>query len=271
MEHSFQDYETAPAFCRLLDLIRTLRSENGCPWDKKQTLHSFHPNILEEYHEMVHAINSGNLQEISEELGDLLFLVIFVGHMLEQQNTTSLADIMNMVTVKMTRRHPHVFGNTTVRDADDVIKKWSQIKATEEGIKDRESILDGIPRSLPALSRAQKLSSRAARVGFDWTRAEQVFEKIEEEFAEFKEAAASGIQNSVREEIGDLLFVLVNAGRHLGINCEAALAEASDKFERRFRYIETQLASTGRSASTSSLEEMDALWNEAKCKEKKCS
>ena len=162
------------------------------------------------------------------------------------------------------RRHPHVFGNTVVRDAQDVVTAWSAIKATEETIRNRESLLDGIPRSLPALTRAQKLSNRAAKVGFDWTRAEEVLPKIDEELAEFKHAVGYGSLAEIREELGDLLFVIVNAARHLGINSEAALTEANSKFERRFRYVEHRLQEAGIPLSEAGLERMDALWSEAK-------
>jgi MazG family protein len=260
---------TSKAFERLLDLIITLRSENGCPWDKKQTPATFHPYILEEYHEMVQAMHGGSSQEISDELGDLLFLVVFVAYMFQQQGITSLKEVMLGVVEKMTRRHPHVFGDVEAKTSQDVIDNWAKIKASEENIRVRESLLDGIPKSLPALSRAQKLARRAARVGFDWTRPEEVFHKVDEELMEFKEAVASGSPEHMKEELGDLLFVAVNAARHLEINSEAALHETSDKFERRFRHIEARLREQGKSLEQASLEEMDALWDEAKAKEKK--
>jgi MazG family protein len=259
---------TTESFGRLLELIQTLRSENGCPWDKKQTPLSFHPYILEEYHEMVHALNEGSNGEIADEAGDLIFLVIFVAYMFEQEGVSSLQDILEGVIEKMTRRHPHVFGDATARDSGEVIENWRKIKAAEETISQRESILDGVPRSLPSLSRAQKLAHRAARVGFDWTRAEEVFGKIDEELDEFKEAVSSGSYEDIREELGDLLFVLVNAGRHVQVNCEAALSETSDKFERRFRYIEKGLQSRGRTLAEADLQEMDSLWDDAKKEEK---
>ena len=168
----------------------------------------------------------------------------------------------------MTRRHPHVFGEVEVTGAQDVIDNWAKIKASEENIQRRESVLDGIPRSLPALNRAQKLARRAAKVGFDWTRPDEVLPKVEEELNEFKEAVLSGSKMPTREELGDLLFVIVNAARHLEINSEAALNETSDKFERRFRHIETKLREKGRALEEATLEEMDELWDEAKTLEK---
>jgi MazG family protein len=227
-----------------------------------------HPYILEEYHEMVEAINRGSAADIADETGDLLFLVVFVAYMFEQEGVASLREILDRVVAKMTRRHPHVFGDAKVSNAQDVIDAWGKIKASEETIRNRESILDGIPRSLPALSRAQKLANRAAKVGFDWTHAEEVLPKVDEELAEFKQAVASGSTADIREELGDLLFVVVNAARHLGINSEAALSETSDKFERRFRYIETQLQERGIPLRDAGLEQMDALWDEAKALER---
>jgi MazG family protein len=261
--------ETAHAFERLMHLIRTLRSDNGCPWDKKQSPETMHPYILEEYHEMVEAMGRGAATDIADELGDLIFLAVFVAYMFEQQGTTSIKAILDGVVTKMTRRHPHVFGDLQVTDADEVIDNWAKIKAAEENIRHRESILDGIPRSLPALNRAQKLARRAAKVGFDWTRPEEVFHKVEEEVSEFREAVAGGSRREIREELGDVLFVIVNAARHLEINSEVALNETSDKFERRFRHIERRLKDQGKSLAAAGLEEMDALWDEAKVLEKK--
>jgi len=268
MNYSKNLQNVSAVFQQLVDLIRTLRSENGCPWDRKQTSRTFHPYILEEYHEMVHALNEGAAQDIADEMGDLIFLVIFTAYVLEQEGVTSLNAILEGVIAKMIRRHPHVFGDASVKNADDVVDNWARIKASEENIRQRESLLDGIPRSLPALNRAQKLARRAARVGFDWTHAQEIFPKIDEELEEFKRAVAEQSEENIREELGDLLFVVTNAARHLSVNSETALNETSDKFERRFRYIEEQMKRHGRSMEDATLEEMDALWDEAKAKEK---
>ncbi|MDQ7784512.1 MAG: nucleoside triphosphate pyrophosphohydrolase [Desulfomonilaceae bacterium] len=257
----------AEMFGKLITLIRILRSENGCPWDKEQTPQSFHPYILEEYHEMVHAMNQGDKEEIADEMGDLIFLVIFVAYMFEQQGLTTLKDVVEGVIEKMTRRHPHVFGDATATNSGEVIDKWREIKAGERNISRRDSILDGVPRSLPALSRAQKLAGRAAKVGFDWTRPEDVFDKIDEELNELRDAVSAQSSRAIREELGDLLFVIVNAGRHLKVNSEAALNDTSDKFERRFRFIESGLKAQGRSLEDADLKEMDRLWDEAKNQE----
>ncbi len=260
--------KTQEAFSRLLDLIRTLRSEQGCPWDRKQTPKNFHPYILEEYHELVQAIHQGSAGEIVDELGDLLFLVVFLGYMFGQEGFATLRDVIEGVVAKMIRRHPHVFGEERVQGAEEVIQNWGKIKASEENIQARESLLDGIPRSLPALSRAQKLAARAARVGFDWNSPQEVFAKVDEELSELKHAVATGKAEHIHEEVGDLLFVVVNAARHLAVNSEASLNETSDKFERRFRHIEERLRSRGKSPDQADLQEMDELWNEAKAAEK---
>lgn len=251
-------------FNGLLDLIRTLRAENGCPWDRKQTPKSFHPYILEEYHELIQAMDKGETSEILDEMGDLIFLVVFVAYMYEQDGITTIREILGHVIDKMRRRHPHVFADVKVNGAQDVVANWRKIKAGEENIRQRESILDGIPRSLPALSRAQKLSARAARVGFDWTGPQEVFKKIDEEYGELEQAVATGPYEKIREELGDLIFAIVNAARHLNVNSEAALDETSDKFERRFRFIEKSLKARGKSLEESTLEEMDVVWNQAK-------
>jgi MazG family protein len=201
MNHSGPEDETSTAFGRLLDLIRTLRSENGCPWDKKQTPQSMHSYILEEYHEMVQAINDGDPVSMTDEMGDLLFLVVFVAYMFEQQGITTIQEIIEAVHAKMIRRHPHVFGDAQAKDADEVIANWSAMKASEAMIKKRASLLDGIPRSLPALSRAQKLANRAAKVGFDWTRPQEVFVKVDEELNELKDAVESASSSQIREEL----------------------------------------------------------------------
>lgn len=258
----------AAAFARLMELIERLRSENGCPWDRKQTPRSFHPYILEEYHELVHAINENDAEAIADEMGDLLFLVVFVAYMLQQEGVASLAQVIDGVVQKMIRRHPHVFGHAVAQDPEQVVDNWAKIKASEENIRRRDSLLDGIPRSLPALKRAQKLARRAARVGFDWAGREQVLEKLDEEVRELKASLSSGSREAIRDEIGDLFFSVANVARHLEIDGESALGGTSDKFERRFRSIERALARQGRSLHDADLAEMDRLWDEAKASEK---
>jgi MazG family protein len=255
---------SAKQYSKLVKVIRTLRSENGCPWDKKQTPESFHPYILEEYHELVQALNSKDYPGMVDEAGDLLFLVIFVAFMFEQEGFTSLSRIIEGSLEKMVRRHPHVFAGESVKDADDVLANWGKIKATESSIRERESVLDGIPRTLPALARAQRLAKRAGRVGFDWSDPMDVFEKVQEEISELKEAARMGDQGKIDEEMGDILFALTNAARLFNVNAEAGLNRTSDKFEARFRFIEKELAKQGKTAEEATLEEMDAIWDRAK-------
>jgi MazG family protein len=272
--HLFMDdRETPPAtagkLVNLLNLVRTLRSENGCPWDKKQTPEGFHHYILEEYHELVQAIHTGDRDAVADEMGDLLFLVLFMARMLEQEGMAPMDRVLDGAHEKMVRRHPHVFGKASADTPEEVLAQWSKIKAGEETIRARVSLLDGVPRSLPGLARAQKLANRAAKVGFDWTDSHGVFDKIDEELAEFKEAVALNSENGIREELGDLLFVTVNAARHLGINGEAALNETSDKFERRFRHIESRLRERGVPIQQASLGLMDEFWDEAKSFEKR--
>ena len=252
------------SFSRMLDLIRQLRSENGCPWDKKQTLQTFHPYILEEYHELVQAILENDTEAMVDEAGDLIFLVTFVCYMLEQSAVSSVSRVLEGNISKMTLRHPHVFGEVEVRNAQDVIDNWAIIKASEKRIKDRQSALDGIPLSAPALTRAQKISSRAAKVGFDWPETEGIFEKISEELSELKVSIATTDHESIKSELGDVLFSVVNLGRRLSVNCESALNSASYRFEKRFHYIEAKLREASSSVNEASLEEMDRLWDEAK-------
>jgi nucleoside triphosphate diphosphatase len=268
MNDSFSSEEATTAFGRLVEIIRTLRSENGCPWDQKQTPESFHPYILEEYHEMVQAVHEGDHADIIDEMGDLTFLVIFVGYMFQQQGFTTLQEILEKATAKMVRRHPHVFGTEKAKDDLEVVEKWNKIKASEESIRKRDSHLDGIPRSLPALSRAQRITKRAAGVGFDWTEPHHVFAKVEEELQEFREAVETENPDEMRKELGDLLFSIVNAARLYQINAEAALDETSDRFERRFRHIEAELKAQNRTLKEAGLEEMDRLWDEAKERER---
>ncbi|MEW6349342.1 MAG: nucleoside triphosphate pyrophosphohydrolase [Thermodesulfobacteriota bacterium] len=257
-----------PGFAELLELIRTLRSDNGCPWDRKQTTRSFHHYILEEYHEFVEALNEGSREGVIDEMGDLIFLVVFVAYMLEQEGFGLLRVTLGRAVEKMRRRHPHVFGELLLETSDQVVDNWSRIKATESTVQKRRSLLDGIPRTLPALTRAHRLAQRAATVGFDWNDAREVFRKVDEELTELTRAAEAGNPDAVREEVGDLFFVVANAARHLGVNSEDALNETSDKFQRRFRYIEEALRAEGRSVEDAGLEEMDRLWDQAKAREK---
>jgi len=243
------------AFVRV---VRRLRRD--CPWDRKQTHKSLRHALIEETYEVVETLDAGNVDELANELGDLLLHVVLQATIAEQAREFSLRDVMARESAKLIRRHPHVFGTVRVRSADDVKQNWERLKMKEG----RTSVLEGVPRSMPALNRALRVQQRAARVGFDWENEEQVWHKVREELEEVREALQGGKQIRREEEFGDLLFALVNYARFLHINPENALRGTVDTFTKRFQYIERQLAKRGKTAHDSTLEEMDALWNEAK-------
>jgi MazG family protein len=251
----------------LVELMARLRRPDGCPWDLKQTPESLTPYIIEEAHELVDAIEEGDPAHVCEELGDLLFQIIFQAQIGAERGDFDIADVIGAIHEKMTRRHPHVFGDAEVRDAEDVKKNWARIKEAE-GKKENESVLGRVPRSLPALLRARRLTENAAVVGFDWPSVAEVLKKLEEETAELKQAIEQGAPDRIEDEYGDVLFVLVNLSRFLKLDPERALNATLRKFERRFRYIEDKAAEQGRKLETMSLAEMDRLWDEAKAGEK---
>lgn len=248
---------------RLVELMARLRGPDGCPWDKQQTLDSLRPYILEEAYELVDAIERNETGAIQEEAGDLLLEVLFVSQICAEQNRFHADDVLENLASKLLRRHPHVFGDRAARNAGEALAHWEAIKDSEKE-SGQASRLANVPQTLPALVRASKLSARAAGVGFDWTSVEQILDKLNEELGELETARRSGRQQSVAEELGDLLFVVTNLARHLGVDPELALRSANQKFEERFRHVEQRLAADGRSPSQSSLEEMERLWQEAK-------
>lgn len=261
----------------LLDVMAALRHpETGCPWDLEQTFQTIAPYTIEEAYEVADAIERKNLGGLKGELGDLLFQAVYHARMAEEEGRFDFADVVDGITRKMIRRHPHVFADTNLR-ATFGRSAWDDMKAKEKGADpggSDASVLADVPLALPALARAVKLQSKAARVGFDWPSLEPVLAKAEEEFAELKAeledaSAPRGSSQGVAEEFGDLLFVMANVARHLGIDPEAALREANAKFVRRFESIEAALRSDGRSPAQSSLEEMDRLWDAAKAAEDK--
>jgi tetrapyrrole methylase family protein/MazG family protein len=255
---------------KLVDLVARLRGENGCPWDREQTRESLKPMLIEEAYEVLDALDGASPAELKEELGDLLFQVIFHAQIAQEKGEFRLADIIDRLHEKMVRRHPHVFGGADLRTADDVLRNWEDIKAAERGTSSSsrsdsvKSLLDGIPPRLPALHQAFQMTAKASRVGFDWPDLEAILEKLKEEAAETMEAYASRDQARLIDEAGDLLFVAVNVARFLGADPETALRRSNRKFERRFRYIESKIKSQGRELKDASLAEMDALWDEAK-------
>ncbi|HKW98644.1 MAG TPA: nucleoside triphosphate pyrophosphohydrolase [Bryobacteraceae bacterium] len=253
-------------FQHLVDLMARLRAPGGCPWDREQTFDTIKPFLLEETYEVMDAIDARNWSELADELGDLLLQVVFFSQMGADENRFRIHDALDAINQKLIRRHPHVFGEETAKTEGDVRKRWSEIKAEEKRAKgDSDSTLLGsVPRSLPALVEAQQLTSRAAQVGFDWENADQVLDKLQEELTEFQEARRTGSRERIEDELGDLLFVLVNLARFVRVDPEQALRKTNAKFRRRFGYVEQKLAERGKSARQSSVQEMESLWQEAK-------
>ncbi len=258
---------------KLVDLVARLRGEEGCPWDREQTRESLKPMLIEEAYEVLDALDSASPAELKEELGDLLFQVVFHAQIARENGEFHLGDIIDRLHEKMIRRHPHVFGNADLKTSEDVLKNWEDIKAAEKGVPSSnrpdsgKSLLDGIPSRLPALHEAFQMTAKASRVGFDWPRLEDILAKLQEEADELLRASRQEGSSSVGDEVGDLLFVAVNIARALGVDPETALRRSNRKFERRFKYLESKIKGQGRELKDASLEEMDALWNEAKSTE----
>ena len=255
---------------RLRAIMRALRDpETGCPWDIEQTFATIAPYTIEEAYEVADAIERGAWDELKGELGDLLFQSVFHAQMAEEAGLFSLDDVVDTMSDKMVTRHPHVFGaESRNKSAEQQTRDWEAIKAAERADKAEKGTLDGVALGLPALLRAHKLQKRAARVGFDWPSAREVLDKILEESRELVEAQAEADQEHILEEYGDLMFVMANLGRHLGVEPEAALRAANAKFERRFGRVEALLAARGKRPEDSTLAEMDALWTTAKEEER---
>jgi nucleoside triphosphate diphosphatase len=256
---------------RLIEIMAALRDpDTGCPWDQEQTFATIAPYTIEEAYEVADAIARDDLPDLKDELGDLLLQVVYHARMAEEQGAFAFGDVVEAVTTKMIRRHPHVFGSDAERAAGVTAGFWERAKAAETAGIERRGILDGVPVTLPALTRAIKLQNKAAKVGFDWPSLAPVFAKLEEEIAELHDAIAknggktSAADPDIEEEFGDLLFVVANVARHLKLDPETALRAANDKFAGRFRFIEQRLAEQGRTPAQSDLAEMDALWDEAK-------
>jgi len=240
--------------------MKQLRAK--CPWDRKQTHASLRPYLIEEAYETLEAIDRGDPDELREELGDLLLQIVFHATLAEERGAFTMDDVVRTINDKMVSRHPHVFGDAKFETAEEVVGQWEERKK-EEG-KLRESILEGIPESMPALLRAQRLQSRAAKAGFDWEHVKDVLDKVEEEFGEFREALHERDEDRVEDELGDILFALVNVSRFTGINAENALRRTIAKFIKRFRHIEMRASEEGRELRDMSLEEMEQHWQESK-------
>ncbi len=248
-------------FDDLVDIMARLRGEEGCPWDRRQTKQSLKPFLIEETYEILEALDRGDDEGLREELGDLLFHITFTARIAQEEGSFDIYDVIHGVAEKMIHRHPHVFGESQVSGPHEVETAWSRRKAEE---RPSRSLMDGLPRHLPALMRAYRLTQRASKVGFDWDNREQVWKKLEEELREFQEALHKGDEKTVRDEFGDILFTLVNLARFIGVDPEDALRRVTDKFAERFRYIERRLHEKGKSPHEVSLAEMDLLWEETK-------
>jgi tetrapyrrole methylase family protein/MazG family protein/ATP diphosphatase len=263
---------TAASLLGLLDIMRRLRDpQSGCPWDLEQTFATIAPYTVEEAYEVADAIANGTMDDLADELGDLLFQVVFHAQMAKEAGAFDFKDVADAITAKMIRRHPHIFGDEAkARTAAEQREAWEEIKALERaGREAREpSVLDGIPVGLPALTRALKLSRRAARVGFVWPSIIEVLAKLREEIGELEAEIAAGDREKARRELGDVLFVCANIARELEVDPEACLRETNDKFIRRFGYVERTLKAAGSSPESSDLAEMDRLWDEAKAVER---
>lgn len=251
---------------KLINLIETLRGENGCPWDKKQTPRSMSIYLIEEVYELVDVIESGSPDEVCEELGDVLFHILFIARLFKEAGHFDIEDVACVNTEKMIRRHPHVFGKDKVVSAEEVRKRWHKIKMKEKNHVRKASVLDSVPAKLPALMRAYRISERAARTGFDWNDISGVMQKAEEEWYELKSELTEKNQDAAALEFGDVLFTLVNVARFAHIHPETALVDSVKKFEKRFRYMENVISESGRNIESASADEMNALWEEAKKK-----
>jgi tetrapyrrole methylase family protein/MazG family protein len=246
----------------LLKIMEALRGEKGCPWDKEQTRESLKPFIVEEAYELIEAIEENDPDKIKEELGDLLFQIVFQCQIAKENKEFKISDVIEKIGKKMTARHPHVFGKADYKTINEIHTHWEEQKKREGKL--RESILEGVPKTLPSLLRAHRLQDRAARVGFDWEKVGDVLKKLDEELKEFKEALKTKRQDEIEDELGDIFFMLVNISRFIGINPEDALRKTISKFISRFRYIEMKASESGKRLMEMTLDEMDRLWDEAK-------
>jgi len=253
-------------FDQLVQLMTTLRGEQGCPWDRKQTLETLKPFVIEESYEVIDAIDRNDRAALAEELGDFLLQAVFIAELTREEGSFDIYDAVTAIHDKLVRRHPHVFGDVQADDAEQVLVNWEKLK-NEERKAENKSVLAGVPQALPALLRASRLTEKAARVGFDWRRTEDVFAKLQEEIGELHEAIDSGDQNKVHDEVGDLLFTLANIARKLNVNAEEALQSTNRKFTRRFESMERSVRERGQNLDQLTLEQMDALWDAAKASE----
>ncbi|MGH7415143.1 MAG: nucleoside triphosphate pyrophosphohydrolase [Candidatus Rokuibacteriota bacterium] len=257
-------------FVSLLSLMARLRAEGGCPWDREQTRTSLRPYVIEEAYEVVQAIDEGSRDHLVEELGDLLFQVVFHSQLGAEAGEFTMEDVIDRVCDKMTHRHPHVFGDGVVANSREALAQWERIKQAEAADGGRaRSVLDGVPASLPALLRAQRLQTKAARVGFDWTGWQDAWHKAREEMGEVQETLTAGDDGRVADELGDLLFSIVNVARLRGMDAEDCLRRASEKFTRRFGKVEAEMKAGGRTVTEASTEDLDRAWEAVKAQERR--
>ena len=271
IEPSPASAEAGLLFARFVELIARLRAPGGCPWDREQTHETVKPMTIEEAYEVAHAIEEGDDEELAGELGDLLLQVVFHANIAEERGAFQLKRVIERVSDKMVRRHPHVFGDDDAATSGEVLRNWEAIKAQERAAKgkDDESMLDSVHKGLPAVMEAFQMTTKVSRVGFDWKEADGALVKLDEEVLELREAMkAKTNAAAIAEEVGDLLFAAVNVARLTGVDPESALKAANRKFRRRFRHIEERLRADGRKPADSTLEEMDRFWDEAKRRER---
>lgn len=252
----------------LLDIMARLRSPGGCPWDREQDHKSLKRYLIEETYEVLEAIDEENPAKLCDELGDVLLQVVFHAQIAKENGRFDMSDVVHGVSSKMINRHPHVFGEAEAETPDDVMEIWEKVKKKEKGQETQTKVLKSVPGNLPSLMRSYKVQEKAAQVGFDWDKPEDAFQKVEEEVQELKKACESGNQAEIEEELGDLLFAVVNVSRFYKVQPELALAATINKFIKRFEYVETRSAQQGKSLENMTLAEMDALWDECKRKER---
>lgn len=256
----------ANKFIELVDIMAALRGENGCPWDIEQTHASLKKYLIEEAYELLDSIDEADDNAMTEECGDVLLQVVFHAQMASEENRFDILDVIESICDKLVRRHPHVFGDRDAANAEEVLRNWERDKQQEK--PERESILSGIPRGLPALMQAGEIQKKVRRVGFDWENADEMLDKVEEEWREFREARKSKDPNKIKEEFGDILFAMVNVARYVEVDPEDALRKTNQKFMRRFLHIETEVKKQNKTLEQATLFEMDALWEEAKQRER---
>lgn len=252
----------------LIQVMAILRAPNGCPWDREQTHESLVPYLIEEAYEAVEAIERKDFDDLKKELGDVLLQVIFHAQLAKEAGRWDINEVAAANVAKLKHRHPHIFGDVQAETSKQVLANWEQIKQQERKSQGKESMLDGIPSHLPALRKAKRVQEKVARVGFDWERTEDVIAKVDEELAEFRAAYKAKNRAKIEDELGDVLFALVNLARFLDADPEDSLRKTIDKFTRRFKYIERELELQGRAPQDSTLAEMDVLWNRAKTEER---